>query len=121
MLIFVPWRAADRYYQYRGSRPGIAALALANDFSRSIVLVRTGRGLEYASAFVYGDLDASGSAPLYAWDRSSEVREAVLEAYRDRPFWFVDGPSATNDGYRVFAGPLTSEQASRIPGLWNSR
>jgi hypothetical protein len=121
MLLFVPWRAADKYYGYRGSRPGVAALARANHFGRSIVLVRTLRGLEYASAFVYGDLDAGGDAPLYAWDRSPEVREAVLKAYEDRPVWFVDGPSATNDGYRVGAGPLTHPQARRVPGLWDSR
>ena len=121
MLLFVPWRAADRYYGYRGARPGVASLALANDFGKSIVLVRTRRGLEYASAFVYGDLDARGTGPLYAWDRSPEVREAVLKTYEDRPVWFVDGPSATNDGYRVLAGPLTREQAGRVPGMWDSR
>jgi hypothetical protein len=118
MLLFVPWRATDKYSSYRGARPGIAALARDNEFGRSIVLVRTQRGLEYASAFVYGDLDDSGSAPLYAWDRNPEVRAEVLRAYADRPVWFVDAPSTTNDGYRVIAGPLNREAAVRVPGLW---
>jgi hypothetical protein len=40
LVDFVPWRAADRYYHYRGMQPGLQALARDASFGRGIVLVR---------------------------------------------------------------------------------
>ncbi len=43
LVTFVPWRAIDKYHNFRGLRPGIERLTAANSFGRSLVLVK-GKG-----------------------------------------------------------------------------
>jgi hypothetical protein len=103
---FIPWRAADKYYHYRGMRADIRRLAVARQFGQSLVLIKGKRHPDYASAAAYNPVTLSGSGPIYAWDRNTDVRRAVVSAFPDRPVWIVAGPSLTNDGYQVIAGPL---------------
>jgi hypothetical protein len=112
-LAFLPWRAAGKYYHYRGMRPDIRRLARDHDFGRSLVLVSGRRHPDYASAVVYNPVDSGGAQPVYAWDASPEIRSKVIDAYRDRPVWFVAGPSITGRGYEVTAGPLDARAALR--------
>ncbi|HET9532885.1 MAG TPA: hypothetical protein VFQ92_21195, partial [Blastocatellia bacterium] len=65
---------------------------------------------DYASAAIYNPLDLRADAPIYAWDESPEVRSQVLEAYRDRPVWIVDGHSITGRGFEVVKGPLSAQE-----------
>ncbi len=115
LLLFVPWRAADKYRDYRNSRPGVARLVRDARFERGLVLVRTLRNVDYAAAIVYGALDSTAATPLVAWDRTAAARDSVLRTWPDRRVWFVDGPSVTGDGYRVVAGPLTADEARGMP------
>jgi len=110
MLVFVPWRAADKYYHYRGMRPDIPVLAARHHFGRDLVLIRGRRHPDYASAAVYNPLDLEANAPVYAWDRSAELRAELVARFPDRPIWIVDGPSRTADGFVVVAGPLPANQ-----------
>jgi 4-amino-4-deoxy-L-arabinose transferase-like glycosyltransferase len=106
LVIFVLWRGADKYYHYRGMRPDVRALADSANFGRSLVLVRGRRHPDYASAATYNPLDLHADAPIYAWDRSDEVRQALIKEYPDRPVWILDGPTRTHGAYRIVAGPL---------------
>jgi hypothetical protein len=116
--VFVPWRAADKYHDYRGMRPDVRRLAAERDFGRSLVLVRGRRFPDYASAAAYNPIDLHADVPVYAWDRDSTVHAQLLAAYPDRPVWVLDGPSRTGDGFRVVAGPLAADaaRALRVPG-----
>jgi 4-amino-4-deoxy-L-arabinose transferase-like glycosyltransferase len=109
--VFVPWRAVDKYHHYRGMQPGVERLAQAYDFGSSLVLVRGNRHPDYASAATYNPLDLRAPQPIYAWDRDSLTRAAVVRAYPDRPVWIVAGPTVTSRGFQVIAGPLTAQQA----------
>jgi 4-amino-4-deoxy-L-arabinose transferase-like glycosyltransferase len=106
VAVFVPWRAADKYHHYRFMRPDVRALAATHGFDGGLVLVQGYRHPDYASAAAYNPVDLRGAEPVYAWDRSPEVRRAVLLAYADRPVWIVEGPTVTGAGYRVARGPL---------------
>ena len=67
------------------------------------------RGLshpDYASAAVFNPLDLQADVPIYAWDENAEVRAQALAAYADRPVYFVNGPSISQGGFEVIAGPL---------------
>jgi hypothetical protein len=110
LLVFVPWRAIDKYHHYRGMRPDIRELAATHDFGESLVLVRGRRFPDYASAAAYNPIDLRAPVAVYAWDRSPEVRRAVLSAYADRPVWIVAGPTVTGDGFRVERGPVSARQ-----------
>lgn len=115
LLVYVPWRASDKYWHYRGMRADVRRLASEREFGRSLVLVRGASHPDYASAAVYNPIDLHAAAPIYAWDASPEIRAALLEAYPDRPVWILDGPSLTGDAYSVVAGPLTPAAALVTP------
>lgn len=110
LLVFIPWRAIDKYHHYRGMRPDIRGIAAAHPLQDGIVLVRGKRHPDYASAMAYNPVDFSAARPLYAWDRGSDIRRQLAAAYPGRAFWIVDGPTMTGNGYRLVAGPLTGAQ-----------
>ena len=111
-FVFVPWRAADKYYHYRRMEPGVERLAREHGFGSSLVLVRGNRHPDYASAATYNPLDLRAPQPIYAWDRDPEARAEVLSAYPGRPVWIIAGPTQTNDnGFQVLAGPMSSQEA----------
>jgi len=102
-----PWRAIDKYHNYRGMRPDIRSLSQEYNFGRSLVLIQ-GDDADYESAWTYNPLDPQANAPLYAWARDPNTQNRLLKEYRDRVLWVVDGPSKTGAGYAVVRGPLDS-------------
>jgi hypothetical protein len=106
---FFPWRAIDKYHHYRGMRPDIRELAKKHDFGKSLVLIR-GDSSDYQSAWSYNPIDFRADAPIYAWDRNSDIRTRLLNEYIDRPVWIINGPSITNTNFEVTEGPLFSQE-----------
>jgi hypothetical protein len=86
--------------------PGIRQLARQHDFGNGLVIIRGNNFPDYANAAIYNTLDGPGAAPVYAWDRGADVRARLTDAYPERSFWVVDGPSVTGGDYVVIAGPL---------------
>jgi 4-amino-4-deoxy-L-arabinose transferase-like glycosyltransferase len=109
LLVFVPWRATDKYHHYRGMRPDIRELSARYPWAGGIVLIRGNRHPDFASAVVYNPVDLGRELPIYAWDRGGDVRRRLVAAYPGRRFWIVNGPTLTGRGYQVAAGPLTSQ------------
>jgi len=101
VILYFPWRAIDKYYHYEFMRPDVRELAASGKFARGLVLIRGERHPDYASAAVYNPLDLHSDAPIYVWDRSPEVRAAVLREYPHRRVWLVDGPSVTGRGFEI--------------------
>jgi hypothetical protein len=110
LINYFPWRAIDKYHHYLGMRPDIRYLAEEYSFGKNLVLIRGKAHPDYASAFAYNPVDFHAHLPIYAWDRSSDVRAKLIAAYPDRPVWIVNGPSITGNGYKVIAGPLARDQ-----------
>jgi len=106
VVTFLPWRALDKYHGYRGMDAGIQRLAEEAPFGPDLVLIQGSRHPDYHSAAIYNPLDWDAEETIYAWDRSPEVRRAVLEAYPDRKVWLVEGPSLTGGGHRIVEGPV---------------
>jgi hypothetical protein len=109
-LIYIPWRALDKYRHYLFMRPDVRELAKQLHFGRSLVLVRGQRHPDYASAAIYNPLDFRSDATVYAWDNDANARADALEAYRGRPVWILEGPTITGKGFRVVSGPGPSER-----------
>ena len=115
LATFVPWRAVDKYFHYRGMRPDVRSIAAGLPAGPSLVLVRGNRHPDYHSASPYNPVDLFAPAPVYAWDRGPAVRAKLLDVYPDRPVWILDGPTITHAGFRVVAGPLTADQVRALP------
>jgi hypothetical protein len=116
---YIPWRAADKYYHYLGMQPGIEQLAKDHSFGRSLILIKGSEHPDYQSTWISNPLNFEGDVPLYAWDKNEDVRAQLLNAYPDRDIWIIDGPSVTGNGYKIEAGPMTSEQLLRTQGRRN--
>ncbi len=119
LVNYFPWRAVDKYHHYLRMRPDVRRLAAKHHFGKSLILIRGERHPDYASAAAYNPLDLRAPVPIYAWDRSPEVRAAVVSAYRDRPVWILEGPSVTKQGFRVLAGPLQADELPPPPSGTN--
>ncbi len=111
VITYVPWRAMDKYHHFRGMRADVRSLAARYNFTGALVLIRGERFPDYASAAAENPIDLRSPETIYAWDRSADVRAETLRAYADRPVWIVEGPSLTQSGYRVVAGPLSAGAA----------
>jgi len=105
LVTFVPWRAIDKYYHYRGMRPDVRSLAKQLSFNGSLVLIEGRRHPDFASAAVYETPGLSPNAPVYAWARSPQIATDARKAFPDRPVWVLEGPSITGTGYRVVQRP----------------
>ena len=110
---FIPWRALDKYRNFRGMRPDIRSLADRYDFGKSLVLIQGNMHPDYDSALIYNHTDFNADAPVYAWDRDAETRRKLLVFYKDRPVWIVKSPSLTNRGFEVADGPLPADELLR--------
>jgi hypothetical protein len=119
LTTFVPWRAADKYWHFRGMRPDAPRLAAEHRFGRSLVLVRGNRAPDYSSAAVYNPLDPrAADGPVYAWDRDEATRLAAVQAFPDRPVWLLNGPTVTGRGYEIAEGPLPGRAITQASGAW---
>jgi 4-amino-4-deoxy-L-arabinose transferase-like glycosyltransferase len=114
LINYFSWRAIDKYHHYLGMRPDIHQLAEDYSFGRSLVLVRGNRHPDYASAAIYNPLDLQADAPIYAWDRTADVRAQALLAYPDRPVWTIEGPSLAGN-FRLVDGPRSAAELSFAP------
>lgn len=113
LVVFVPWRAMDKYHHYRGMEPGMRSLLRDPGLGDAVLLVRGQRHPDYASAAIYNPLRLDAREPIVAWDRGDTTRARIGAAYPDRRFVLVDGPTITGDGYRRVSGLLSGEELLR--------
>ena len=116
LMLYLPWRATDKYRNYRSVRPDFVRLKDDPTYRDGLILVSGRRHPEWASAAIANELVIGASAaPVFAWDRDAGTRQAVLNAFPNRPVWLMKGPSETG-GAQVLRGPIApSERASLLP------
>ncbi|MBL0169318.1 MAG: glycosyltransferase family 39 protein [Gemmatimonadaceae bacterium] len=110
-LIFVPWRAVDKYRFFRGMRPDLATMSTRYGFGRGLVLIAGREFPDFASAATYNPLDLDEAVPVYARRTGPATDSAVIAAFADRPVWLVDGPTVSGQRFTVRAGPLSTSEA----------
>ncbi|HEX6313594.1 MAG TPA: hypothetical protein VFZ73_01995 [Gemmatimonadaceae bacterium] len=115
LTLFVPWRAVDKYRYYRGVRADLVALRDDSRFQDGLILVRGQRHPDWAGAAIANEVGlARHGSPVFAWDRDSLSRRAVLAAFPARAVWLVDGPTRTGGAYRVRRGPIPPTERSAL-------
>jgi hypothetical protein len=114
LAVFVPWRAADKYHDYRLMRPDVRDLARTHAWDGALVLVQGNRHPDYASAAAYLPVPLDAGGAVYAWDKDAAARRAALDAFPGRPVWIVAGPTRTGGAFRVVAGPLAGAARDSI-------
>jgi hypothetical protein len=113
IVVYIPWRSADKYHSYLRMRPDLRELKNASFFGNGLVFIRGEEHPDYASAIVYNPLDWHDSQPLFVLDRGSEMRHELVKAFPDRPVWVIDGPSVTGRGYEIVTTPKNTALLKR--------
>lgn len=101
LVNYLPWRALDKYHNYLGIRPDIAAFAKSADLKNSLILIRGAESPDYQAAWIHNPLDFQADAPVFARDKNAEIRKKLLEKYAARKVWILNGPTVTGNGYEV--------------------
>lgn len=114
LVLYVPWRAANKYWHYRSVRPDFVRMKADPAYRDGLILVSGRRHPEWAAASLANELVIGASAaPVFAWDRDSTTRQAVLNAFPTRPVWLVKGPSETA-GVEIVRGPVAPADRSSL-------
>jgi len=114
LVVYVPWRAADKYRNYRGIRPDFVKLKNEPAYRDGLILVSGARHPAWASAALANELRIGASAaPVFAWDRDAATRQAVLNAFPTRPVWLVRGPSESG-GFEMLRGPISPAERAGL-------
>jgi hypothetical protein len=107
---WMPWRAFDKYTNYRGMNAAVRRLLASKDLGRSLVLVYGERFPSFESAAIYNPLDLESGVPIFAWASDLRVRGAILDHYADRQVWLL---TAQAGGSFHLQGPLPANRVSR--------
>jgi hypothetical protein len=107
LLVFVPWRAATRYYRYRDIGNEILTLERTHDWDNALVFVRAEGREGYQAAFNALDPRLEPGHAVYARDTGdAQSRAAVLRRFSDRVVWIIGTRPGPDRRLRVLAGPL---------------
>jgi 4-amino-4-deoxy-L-arabinose transferase-like glycosyltransferase len=101
-----PWRAATKYYRYRGVSADVRRLAAQHGFGRSLVLIRSREREDYQSAFSLNPTDFDAPVPVYARDAGHDHMALVLARFPDRPVWIIGRRDPSVAQLDVLSGPL---------------
>ena len=104
MTVFVPWRAATKYYRYRGVSGEVRRMAQRYPFGNALVFVRSQDPPDYQSAFNLNPADLGAAVPVYARATDSASMARVIAAFPDRTIWVI-GRSGQGGGFEVLSGP----------------
>ena len=114
LVVYVPWRAADKYRHYRGIRPDFMTLKADPAYRNALILVSGSRHPSWASAALANEVQVGAStAPVFAWDPDVATRQAVLSAFPNRQVWLVRGPSETA-GMEIGRGPIAPAERAGL-------
>jgi 4-amino-4-deoxy-L-arabinose transferase-like glycosyltransferase len=108
---WMPWRAVDKYWHYRGMTPTARRLLENRDLSRSLVVVGGNRHPQFASAAMCNSLDLETTKPVFAWWSDQETFEKLLDHYADRDVWYMQ-PDVFGSGYQL-CGPIPASRVHR--------
>ncbi|MBM3989906.1 MAG: hypothetical protein FJ298_02750 [Planctomycetes bacterium] len=106
LATWTPWRACDKYRDYRGVRPSQVAAAQLRELRDALVLVEGRRHPEFAQAALLNRFEDPRSTATFAWLRDVATLDALLAAMPNRTLYCL------RSGQLV--GPLTPEAAREI-------
>ena len=82
MVCFLPWRAAERYWGFRGAHSGYRELAATGALDNALVFVRTDSAADFANAFALNSPNLSG--PIFLRDQGPAVNAQIIARYPGR-------------------------------------
>jgi hypothetical protein len=78
VISYIPWRATDKYFHYLSMKPVI------HEEGKSLVLIGGPEFPNFASGAAYNMPDVISADVIYAWARSPEITQRLIEAFPGR-------------------------------------
>jgi hypothetical protein len=85
LTTWIPWRALDKYWGYRGMRGTSRDVVAAAELGRELVIVQGERHPDYAALAWLNPTSWDADAPVYAWARDPKTVAELLSAFASRP------------------------------------
>lgn len=95
MASFLPWRATERYWGFRGAHSGYRDLAATGALGNALVFVKTDSAADFANAFALNSPDLSG--PIFLRDQGPAVNAQIIARYPGRPVKLISADDVGGD------------------------
>jgi hypothetical protein len=107
LLVFLPWRAATKYYRYRDIGSEVRQLQRNHDWDNALVFIRGGGREALQAAFNFLDPRLEPGRPVFARDTGDPASNAaIFRRFPDRDVWIVGPRPGADRRLHVLAGPL---------------
>jgi hypothetical protein len=107
--VFLPWRAATKYFGYRGMNDSVVRLVRDCPMTDGLVLVRDAAAdapfADYAAAAILNRPDLAGSAPIFARALSPDDTRTLRAAFPGRAVWEIAVSRDPSQAARIVARP----------------
>lgn len=110
-LVFIPWRGTDKYYRYFNTGPDVRDALQEGSWPPGVYVVRGANQPDYAAAMIYAAPDLAGGRHVFVFDSLPDTEALVRRAYPDAAIRWLDGPSLTGGGYRVYAAARSARES----------
>ncbi len=107
---WMPWRALDKYWGYRGVRGTARDVVVAAGLERELVLVQGERHPDFAALAWLNPPRWGANAPIFAWARDGETSAELLNEFSEREVRIVRRRRAESSEFEL-TGPLTANAA----------
>lgn len=89
LLTFLPWRAAEKYWEFRYFHSSYRDMAASGAADNALVFIKSNDAGDYGSAFYLNAPDLSG--PVFVRDLGPVANAAVIARFPGRPVRMIDG------------------------------
>ena len=113
-LTVLPWRAATKYWRYRGIGGEVRALVRQRGIRQALVFVRSPARSDWQQAFVLNPPTLADAGTVFARDAGPASRARVAAAFPGRPVWII-GRANESAPFAVLESPAPSDSSGRSP------
>ena len=103
MISFLPWRATERYWGFRGAHTGYRELAATGALDNAFVFIKTNSTADYGNAFTLNSPDLTG--PIFLRDQGPSVNAQIIARYPGRPVRLISAEDLRARTGVVRSGP----------------
>jgi hypothetical protein len=113
---FTTWRAATRYFEFRGINADYRPVAHRPDLANALIIVDShGDKEQVDSARLFNDPTLPKGKPIFAHDDGEAGNRALARAFPDRPVYFISGRTTTGEPTHFTRGPLRLSGENWVP------
>jgi hypothetical protein len=94
LFAFLPWRATEKYWEFRGFHNGYREMAAAGAADNALIFVKSDDVSEFGSAFALNTPDLSG--PVFVRDLGPAANAEIIARLPGRTVRYI-APRATGE------------------------